>query len=461
MTAFSRTTMSVAPPVPPLGGVSDQPPHVGGRLVHALVKVIRWSPLLWLGGLLYPGLAALLVAIACKRWPRPALLSLICCLWIGVGVAQAIASLLNGIVVGDLALGLRNAVSFTVLGWLIAGLAMAVGASSGYRGERLAAMVNPLAVYTLVLGVPALLLSWSGVPEMAFTTPVQMLAGGGEAVRFYTQALFFVRESTLSEVTTRLCLMYPWAPALGIGSVGLGLICSRVGHRGWRWAGWAGSALGVVFSWGRLAMGCALAVAALMLLLRLPAWVRAVAVLVGGCLLLLAYLNGFDAVGSVVDTQAAVGAARSGSSMARSLIYEASWAGFLNSPWIGNGWVGESVHPIEHLPIGSHSTVFGLLYTGGVPVFSAFVAAMSVTLAAIGIAALNTRDPEHRKDLAVAFCLWTVLCLASFYESLYSLTLPCFFFFVWIGATLAHRPAIARAGVAAHASARASFPSLP
>ncbi len=86
---------------------------------------------------------------------------------------------------------------------------------------------------------------------------------------------------------------------------------------------------------------------------------------------------------------------------------------------------------------------------------------MSVTLAAIGVAALNAREAEHQKDLAVAFCLWTVLCLASFYESLYSLTLPCFFFFVWIGATLAHRPASARVGVAAHASARPSFPSLP
>ena len=462
MSIIPGTTPFAAPWRPPrLGADSSPAPQKAEPLARALATVIRWSPLLWLCGLLYASLAVLLVAMAGRRWPRPALLALTCWLWIGVGVAQAVASVLNGIVVGDLALGLRNALSFTVLGWMVAGLAMAAGASMGQRGERLASLMAWLAMYTLVLGVPSLMLSWSGVEEMTWTTPVLLLAGDGDAVRFYASALFFVRESTLGELTTRLCLMYPWSPALGIGSVGLGLICSRVDHRGWRWLGWAGSALGIVFSWGRLAMGCTLVVAALMLLLRLPPWLRAMAVLGGLCLALLAYLNGFDAVSAVVDTQAAVGEARSGSSMARTLIYEASWAGFLESPWIGHGWVGESVHRIEHLPIGSHSTVFGTLYTGGVPVFGAFVIAMLATLAAIVAAAAGTRDVDQRKDLAVAFCLWVVLCMSSFYESLYSLTLPCFFFFVWIGATLGRGHAAVRQSGPPPISVRASLPSLP
>jgi O-antigen ligase len=148
----------------------------------------------------------------------------------------------------------------------------------------------------------------------------------------------------------------------------------------------------------------------------------------------LALLFGFGPFGLIDELYGSLNGARAGSSLARDIIVDESWAAFLRSPWIGYGWVGESVHPTEHLPIGSHSTIYGTLYTGGVLVFTTFALAMAVMIALLGWRLACEKDTQRRKDIEVAMCLALILCISARYEALYSLSLPCFFYFAWIGA---------------------------
>jgi O-antigen ligase len=151
-------------------------------------------------------------------------------------------------------------------------------------------------------------------------------------------------------------------------------------------------------------------------------------------------LVGFDPLGLVADLYGSLHAARAGSSLARDIIVDESWAAFLRSPWIGYGWVGESVHPTEYLPIGSHSTIYGTLYTGGLLVFTTFALAMLAIVALLAWRLAREQDAQERKDLEVALCLALVLCISSRYEALYSLSLPCFFYFSWIGSAIGRPP---------------------
>ena len=122
---------------------------------------------------------------------------------------------------------------------------------------------------------------------------------------------------------------------------------------------------------------------------------------------------------------------RQGSSEARQMGYDESWRGFLRSPLIGHGWPGEPLSDTIPMPIGSHSTVYGLLYTGGLVTFIPFCIAMLWTITALFWRA-RSRDPETRSALAIAFSL----CILSYGEGIYSFAIPALFAFCWMGAAL-------------------------
>lgn len=403
---------------------------------------VRLAPLLWVAGLLHLAMAALLAWGAARRWPRGLLANAVIALWLAIGAMQMLSSVLNGLLAGDVLLGIRNAFSLTAVGWIAAGLALAAGAGSPLSLREQGDLFSRLAIYTLLAGVATFAALQAGLPATQLQSPVSLLLGDGEFAQAFTSIQLSVQEFTWDAVRTRLILLYPWAPALGIGSLGLLLVSSCADSAFLRAAGIAGGAFGVLASWSRSALLLSIACIALLAVLRCPPRVR-LAVLVLPLLALVAAAAFSDHVPLLRQLWEAIEDARAGSSEARSLIYDESWRGFLQSPWIGWGWVGSSVHPTEHLPVGSHSSVFGTLYTGGLAVFLPFAAAMLLTTVAVLARALPARAGNHACQ--VALCLQLVLLGASLFESLYSLALPCYFIFHFIGKALAAEPAPAAA----------------
>jgi len=399
---------------------------------------LRWTPLLWATGALYLWSLVMLVVLALRRWPRGVAVNVVIASWMSIALAQAASALLNGILLGDIATGLQNALSLRVVGWAVAALGIAVGAAWNLGGRPTAHWVAHLGLYTLVfglLGLAAAALEMGNTIEggLRLPTPVGAILPERETVDSYASMTFFRREDTLGEQGVRLVLFYPWAPALGTGSLAVALISLRAADRRWRWVGVAGGLLGLLFSWSRLAIAIGLLVALMLVFLRLPHWLKAACLVVGAAGLVLLLVADVDPVWLLRQLRAAADQARSGSSMARVLIYEMSWKGFLEAPLIGHGWSGESVHRVENLPIGSHSTLYGLLYTGGIVTLACFLVALATTFLAIVARLADARTTEARRDATIALCLWVLLALSSPYEALYSLTLPCLVIFTWIG----------------------------
>jgi hypothetical protein len=417
---------------------------------------LRFTPLLWMLGALIPCAVVLLVKLAAERWPRGKIINLVVLCWILIAVAQASSAVLNGLMLHDPALGLRNAASFTVIGWLFGALAIAIGNSWELSSQRAARYIARLGLYILLLSIVALAGVLAGRTEMRMLTPIGMALPGGNATNFYASMTLFQSEDTLGESRIRLILFFPWATALGLGGLAIAVISSRVVKTWPRIFGMAGGATGVIFSWSRIAVAAMILVAAILIFLKLPRFLQITATVAVAVGLYAASVMGFDPVTVLMDIHDAADRARAGSSLARDLIYEKSWEGFLRSPVIGNGWIGESVHRVENLPIGSHSTVFGLLYTGGTITFGCFVLAMLVTLFALLYALYHWRgDAVRRQNAIVGCCLWLSLALYCPYEALFSITLSCVFLFTWIGGVIPG----ARDGVAsAEAGLRKKIP---
>lgn len=410
----------------------------GQRLVEGY---LRWTPLLWLAGLLAPAGAALLGSLAWRRWPRDPAVGAIAGLWIAVGAAQAFAAFVNAWLAGDALLGtLRNLLSFGVLGWLFAGLGVAVGHAYGLANAWVIRTVAWLGLWVLVLGAFALAVAGlTGQGALVFRTPLAYLLPDSPAAQFYFGIIFYSTEYSFGDGAARLTLFFPWPTALAMGGVTVAAISLRDRSWVWRCVGMAGGMVGVVFSWSRIGLAAFALVMSVEAFLRLDRLGRSlvVALLPLGLFALLA--SGLNPVERALGARAAVDAARSGSSEARALIYEKSWEGFLESPIVGHGWIGPSVHPTENLPIGSHSTLYGLAYTGGALTLGAFALALGATLLATARAALLGRDPTGAGR--TAFCLALTLLVFSPYEMLFSFSLPCLFLFAWIGGALREAPA--------------------
>ena len=418
--------------VPPSAGWMPR----GPTLFHAFLKGV---PLLWLLGALTPAAAIVTLRLALTRWPRGILINLVIGSWLLIGAAQVGAALLNGLAMGSLAKGLAASFGFGVTGWVMAALAIAAGAGHHLCDARAVRATAWLGGYILMLSAVAAVARLAGMNSFYIEpTPVSLLLPNSPSVSFYTSVLFFQTEATLGEATTRLVLFFPWTTGLGLGGLAIAFISTLEKDLRWRLIGFSGGMVAIVFSWSRIAIGTFVGVALLLVFFRLPKIFRLAAIGALLCCLFGLVLNDIDPFSAITRARDTAKQARAGSSMARDLIYQKSWDAFLQSPVIGHGWVGESVHRVENLPIGSHSTVYGLLYTGGLPTFLSFVAALSLTFVAVLIRLLGPAHHNGAGHREALVGLALVLSLAAYcpYEALYNLSLPCVFLFTWVGASI-------------------------
>jgi hypothetical protein len=407
---------------------------------------LRGIPVLWGLGALTPAAAAMLVKLACDRWPRGTLINVVVFSWVAIGVSAACAAVLNGIAIGDYARGFGNVFGFGVVGWFFGALAIAAGAAHQLDDPKTIRAVAWVGGYVIILGAIASVACMAGMKELdLWPTPLGMILPKIPSASFYTVMTVFQSEETLGEASTRLILFFPWTTGLGLGGLAITFISLLERNVRWRLIGVCGGLIAVIFSKSRIAIASLVVVGALLAFFRLSFRWR-IAVL--GVLLVtyfIACLDGFDAIEKVKQLHDDIDGARAGSSLARELIYEKSWEGFLKSPIIGHGWIGDSVHRTEMLPIGSHSTIYGLAYTGGLPTLLAFVFALSSTLLALAWRFMRLAYDDPRRSRALVG-VGLGLCLSTFcrYETLSNLTLPCLFLFTWIGACLGEHASFVR-----------------
>jgi hypothetical protein len=400
-------------------------------------------PVLWILGLAVPGGALLLGCLAVVSGIRTVVTAAVAIPWYLVTVAQALAVCIHwsarDLPVATLA---RRLLSPGVLGWAMFGIALAVGREHLRSPERIRTAGAVLGGYILFGAVVSGLLFAIGVPELSFDTPLAgVVPAGLDAREMYFTAHVFMTDPAIPWLP-RLRLLFPWAVMLGYCSLAVVLLSADHPSARWRWIGMVGGGFGVVGSQSRVVILCFAILLPLLALRRIrrdPVGIRPLILVAliglvgvsGGGLILQSY-GGTD----LGDVYAAAMEWRGGSTDARMLGYIASWEGFLESPLWGHGWPGEYVHPEIPQRVGSHSSVFGLLYTGGAVSLGLFLLALGSLMARVLWQLLIAGTISH-----VALGIAVTLPLLSVFEGLYSYGPTLFPFLIYVGGSLAHRHA--------------------
>jgi len=390
----------------------------------------------WIVGVLTPVQAIVITVLAFSRAPSGMLARAVAVSWMAIGACQYIAAILAGVWLDQVGEGLAQVASFGVMGWLMGGMAIWAGAAHGLSSQHVVRAVAKLGAVIIPLALIGSVGVKLGLPSMisTYTLPI-LLAPGSISARLYGSAAIYISEETLGEIATRLILFFPYTTALGLGGIGITLISLLEKDWRFRFAGLTGGLIAVVFSWSRLALGALLLCGLGWVWLKADLRLKLLMILAGLCALFVMSVADIDWLGTLLSVQDRIDGVRAGSSLARHLIYQKSWEGFLQSPIFGYGWIGPSVHAKEVLPIGSHSSIYGLLYTGGILTFTAFAFAMIGTVSS-SIIRLSTENKQRRDEMIIMVLLSLTLLLFCKYESLFSITLPCSFIFAFIGGAL-------------------------
>ena len=405
----------------------------------AICAYFNWLPALWLSGLMLPLgflviFTSFLRAVQSKRCLSFALP------WFAVGTAQYLSVVINWASTQEPAtILLKHLLASYVSGWFLLGAAIGIGASGIIEPSRLLHSIARVGYYSILFAVPAYLLAFLLHRDALFiTSPIGYLLPDTFASRNFSFGIFvFHWEDLGGSLVPRLSLFSPWPTAMGAAGVCLVFVAMNL-KRTWErvWCIFGGVVM-VVASVGRLSL---LALAACLLLRWFLDWKwrLQVSMLAMGLVLvaagLLAAGNPALAVDSVLDR---FNAARPGASEVRDEVYEANWRGFAEAPVFGHGWPGESLvggvddvyGTAAGMVAGSHSTVSGLLYLGGLATFSLFLFAFLHTVRGL----FAVEDGALRKN---GLMIVLAIGLTCFGEGLSSLVLPLLFAFLWIGTAL-------------------------
>jgi hypothetical protein len=244
------------------------------------------------------------------------------------------------------------------------------------------------------------------LPDTPYISPLQ--AVGGPGPEFFAVNLY---EIDPSNGMPRWRLFTPWAPALGFVANIYFFLALEERDKRWRWTGIAACVLMCLVSSSRLAL---IALPAVWLLKKLLSNLSNPPVLLSlGFITTIAGLFSTAIFDAIESFSAAFSGARADSSRVRAALGRiAQYRWQTEAPIWGHGIVERGPHMVEHMPIGSHHTWYGLLFVKGLV---GFVALAVPLLWAFGILLFRA---QNSKIAALGMAMVMIILFYTFGENL-------------------------------------------
>ena len=273
-----------------------------------------------------------------------------------------------------------------------------------------------LCLQSLILIALGSITSLISAPELSYVSP--LIVSGGDIEHYQVIPIQNI-------IGDRLHLFAPWETALGMAANIYFLFACREQHKIWRWIGIIGSVLMIIMPLSRLALVCLpfVFVAVWFLTNFVRPWVQlttSVLCFLGG----LAAVNLIEAVAWFERTINSIRKTSYSSSRTRSLIYDMTLERWRNEAPIWGHALNAEQGPgaLAHMPIGSHQTWYGLLYTHGLVGFIPFT--VVVVWSFIDLVLKAQQDSEAKLALSV----FIVIILSSFTDNI-----QLFAYMYWTG----------------------------
>jgi hypothetical protein len=351
----------------------------------------------------------------------------------------SMALMLVALIVGHIDFGLPwQQIVKSTLGWVKGWALLAVfpfaGALLLIRARVIIRAVCVLGLQSLLLTPVLLAGALAELPVSLYVSPLHAIVGS-EAI-FYDVGLYVKDGGMLG---FRLRYFAPWAPGAACVGVLTVMLAMHERHRGWSAIGLAAGLTMCILSLSRSAM---VAIPAVLITVWMIAHIARPLVLGAFAVVVTVGLVFAEPVIEVVqDAEAAFRGARAESSRVRSTIERMSihrWQS--EAPWFGHAVVERGPHLVEFMPIGSHHTWIGLLFTKGLVGFLACLLPLLWTLAELSARAQG--DRLARCSLATML----TLCVFSFGENLDVLAYLVWPVFLLLGIVARRRIVIGRLG---------------
>ena len=273
-----------------------------------------------------------------------------------------------------------------------------------------------LCLQSLILIALGSITSLISAPELSYVSP--LIVSGGDIEHYQVIPIQNI-------IGDRLHLFAPWETALGMAANIYFLFACREQHKIWRWIGIIGSVLMIIMPLSRLALVCLpfVFVAVWFLTNFIRPWVQLTTSVL--CFLSgLAAVNLIEAVAWFERTINSIRKTSYSSSRTRSLIYDMTLERWRNEAPIWGHALNAEQGPgaLAHMPIGSHQTWYGLLYTHGLVGFIPFT--VVVVWSFIDLVLKAQQDSEAKLALSV----FIVIILSSFTDNI-----QLFAYMYWTG----------------------------
>lgn len=389
------------------------------------------TPLLWLSGALLPAAMLLLLWLLWRIPGRKYLTDWVVLSWWLVSAVQALSLFFNWIdSTQTTAFLIRQLFSFTTSGWFVLGAALAVGKYSKLNYKELVRDASILGLYFIILAVIASIIYLNSAEPVKFiAAPFGFfLPSDLSLVNFYFTIRFYSMEYLFGKMLPRLVLFYPWPLCLSFAGIGIFFMTLQEEKKLWKYIGIAGALTAIIGSMGRMG------VIALVVSLMVYGWgkmsrqTRWLAVPLVSVLLVLAVALDVGG-GALRHTFKDIEVSREGSTEARLLDYQLTWQAIQKSPVMGYGWQGEIISEQIPMPLGSHSTILGVLYTGGAVTFGFLCLAVVFTLYSLLIKAVASGNVRRLSGL----CIFLALILFTTTEGINYFFISTLLILFWIG----------------------------
>ena len=291
-------------------------------------------------------------------------------------------------------------------GWALIAIFIGLGAVVSFRIEALIRAVCITSTMAIVFFLLSIFAFKVGAPEVLFTSPLKII--GGPGYEFFEFRLYGINPENGNP---RWFFFTPWAPAAGLVSCLFAIICYEERHRTWRLLGILGCVVICVASQSRAGLAIMFIVLPILFIYRDINF--GVLLIMFGIIVVLVALPGYTLIESTLDVLHNVKNSRPDSTRVRSTLAEIAiqrWQ--QEAPIWGHGIVEPGAKIVEHMPIGTHHSWYGLLFTKGIVGAAALAAPLMLTLIYLAIVSI-------RNSLAIpALGITIVLSIYSFFENL-------------------------------------------
>ncbi len=345
---------------------------------------------------------ALLRYVGISRRPRtrPPRIPLGVLVW-WVSMAAMLFALVAAHINFELGLGsmLKSSIGWAK-GWALMAVFPWIGAMLPIRPEIVYRASNKLALQTLLLTPVFIAGALLHAPSPLYVSPLQILGGPGE--EYFQVALYSIDETNGN---LRWNFFAPWAPAAAfIANISF-VFALYDRSRFWKWVGVTSCIVISVMSQSRLAL---IAIPGVILLLAILCnLTRPLTLGVASVVSTLGFLLATPILSLVEDASQRFTRARAASSRVRAVLRSIALQRWEDeAPIFGHGVVEKGPHLVEHMPIGSHHSWYGLLFVKEIVGFVALAVPLAWTLLELIVKAQADR---------VARCALGVMIIITFY----------------------------------------------